>query len=574
MSVFWLTECLPVGMTALFPVFLFPVFEIVPSSEIASQYVNDANMLFIGGLLMAAAVEYWQIHKRIALKMLRGVGAEPKWLMLGMMLATWFLSMWISNTAATAMMIPVVEAILKRLKESEIENKIFSPSLGDLTTSATAVMSVEEGSPKTSIESLTTVTARITEEYKESEFPSVLLKEETAADVGPEVEDENYVNFGKAISLSICYSATCGGVANLTGTDPNLVLKSFTDAIYSSRNLNNPVTFSTWFAYGFPMSVVMMVITWAWLQVTYLSYSDIGNEKYYKMRMKKVKKILDDEYDALGSMVFGQILIIILFVSLVLLWMTRDMGGEMGWGHMFYPPVKEGAVAIFVAVLLFGLPATPPWGKAPQRTAADPDKNLDKNNSHKRDKKKGNLVIRPLLTWSIANERVPWQIFFLLGGGYALSRGCERSGLSLWVGQQLETLGEFNQWGILIIICYVTAAATEVTSNNTIATLLLPILGQLALNTGAHPLYYMLPCTFACSFAFMLPVATPPNAIVFAYGRVKITDMARTGLALNILSVPCLVAMTGTIGNIVFDFDEVPEAFLNRTLTEVFFEHE
>ncbi|XP_059151130.1 solute carrier family 13 member 2-like [Physella acuta] len=594
MAVYWLTEALPVGITSLLPIFLFPMFEIVSSGDIASMYVNDANMLFLGGLLMSAAIEYWQLHKRIALGVLRYVGAEPRWLLLGMMLITWFTSMWISNTATTAMMVPIVEAILNQFKASDIEHKLFNTSpdnmsgdvvmsAGDLTVSTSSSSQSTEATGKAEEGPLEKQKSSMHEADKQNQAETDKQQSGLLSDshIHTDAEEDNdFTRFGKALSLSVCYSATCGGIACLTGTDPNLVLKSYTDALYSAHHLDNPVTFITWMAFGLPISVTVLLVCWAWLQVTYINSSaspgDFKRDEFYNTQMPLIKQILEDEYQKLGPLVrvtvfrsyrFGQVLMIILFVLLVLLWVTRDMGGLTGWGVFFDPPVKDGAPAIFMAVLLFCLPSTAPWltsyndPKHPEQW-----KRKKGHHKHKQAARVGSLVIRPLLTWNVAQQKVPWHIFLLLGGGYALSKGSEKSGLSTLIGNQLVILNGWNQWGILIVICYLTAATTEITSNITVATLLLPIMAQLALNTGVHPLYYMLPCTHACSFAFMLPVATPPNAIVFSYGRVQISDMVRTGLVLNVLSVPILIAITGTIGTALFDFDEMPIAFLNESL--------
>ncbi|XP_059151148.1 Na(+)/citrate cotransporter-like [Physella acuta] len=584
MAVYWVTETLPVGVTSLLPVVFFPFFEIVSSAEISAQYVNDANMLFLGGLLMSAAIEYWQLHKRTALSILRYVGPEPRWLLLGIMLTTWFTSMWISNTAATAMMVPIVEAILIQFKDSDIERSLFSPTRDVLKTLKGAlsgdVITVGDVTASTSFTTATQTTSTgqssgESEDIQEGNVQQLrnvlqdVIQKDTLSE--PPEEDENFVRFGKALSLCVCYSATCGGIACITGTGTNLALKAYTDVLYAAHDLENPLTFNTWLWFGVPLSLMVLLICWAWLQMYYISdrenTSDLSHEQYYTNKLKTIKDIIESEYQKLGSLLFGQVMVIGLFLMLVLLWVTRDLGGVVGWGDYFDPPVKDSAPAIFIAVLLFCLPCTAPWLKAYNDPNHPGRWNRSKGHSrHRKATKIGTWVIRPLLTWDVAQQKVPWHIFLLLGGGYALSKGSEKSGLSTWIGLHLESLKGWNEWGMLILICYVTAASTEFTSNAAVATLLLPIMAQLALNTGVHPLYYMLPCTHACSFAFMLPVATPPNAIVFSYGRVKISDMVRTGLVLNIVAVPILIAVTGTIGNAIFDFDEIPLAFYNESL--------
>ncbi|CAL1541200.1 unnamed protein product [Lymnaea stagnalis] len=565
MAVYWITEALPVGVTALLPVFFFPIFQIVNSNEIAAQYMNDINMLFLGGLIMATAIEYWELHRRVALGVLMIVGTEPKWLMLGMMLATWFLSMWISNTATTAMMIPIADAVLVQLKGSaskqkgqgEVDVKIVEESNG---RTGEELFSKTGGSPDVQHKPQISIKAP----------PDPLAPEVEAA---PEVDDPAYANMGKAMSLCICYAATCGGIACLTGTGPNLAFKAHADYVYAQYGLNNPVTFGNWMAFGIPLSLLTLFVCWAWLLIAFLrcrgACGCCSATKHDAGQAKRIKQVIRDEYAKLGPLVFGQLAIIFLFVALVTLWITRDLGGVTGWGTSFNMPVKDGAVAMLIAVLLFAVPSTLPFLKS-YSDPAHPEKWAKKeisNTAKQETIRFGPIEVRPLLNWKVTHEKLPWHLFLLLGGGYALSKGCEKSGLSSWIGHQLEFFTDWNQWGIIFIIGYITAAATEVTSNTAIATLLLPIMSQLAINTGVHPLYYMLPTALASSFAFMLPVATPPNAIVFAYGRITIADMAKIGFVLNILAIPCLVAVIGTIGDALYDFDNIPVEFLKKNLT-------
>ncbi|CAL1535204.1 unnamed protein product [Lymnaea stagnalis] len=561
MAVYWITESLPVGVTALIPVFLFPFFEILSSNEVAAQYMNDVNMLFIGGLVMAIAIEYWELHRRIALKIMMMVGSEPRWLMLGMMLATWFLSMWISNTATTAMMVPIAEAIVVQINGTSKKIKKVSEAPGETVLE----LQVKSQHKKSKYD----VTTEADME-KSTAAEAVSKPTEVPSDVSDE-DDPKFKRLCKGMSLCICYAANSGGIASLTGTGPNLALKAHADLIYSRHNVANPVTFGSWMAFGLPLSVVILLVCWGWLQIAFLRCSGAcsccSRKKPDADRSVRIKQVIKDEYDKLGPLVCGQVMILFLFLVLVVLWITRDLGGTTGWGSQFEIEVKDGAAAILIAVLLFAVPSTLPCLKSykdpahPQKWERDKFKAVDKQLI-----RFGPLEIRPLLNWKVVHEKMPWHLFLLLGGGYALSKGCEKSGLSAWIGHELAFFSGWNKWGILFIICYITAAATEVTSNTAIATLLMPIMSQLALTTGVHPLYYMFPTALACSFAFMLPVATPPNAIVFAYGRVRIVDMATTGLVLNILSVPCLIAVTGTIGNAIFEFDNTPQGFLNQTL--------
>ncbi|KAH9525552.1 hypothetical protein Btru_001683 [Bulinus truncatus] len=518
MAVYWTTEALPFGVTALLPVVLFPLFEIVSSNDIASQYMNDINMLFLGGLVMATAIEHWEVHKRVALIVLMGVGHEPRRLILGMMLATWFLSMWISNTATTAMMIPIAEAVLIQLRGTTLARRNSGSDGDDLDIS---YVNESNGS--------------VDQKYPSTVRELQIVVKASPGDTFDQAEEEEFNQFGKAISLSICYAASFGGIACLTGTGPNLALKAFADSVYSSRGINNPVTFGNWMAFGIPLSLLLMAIGWGLLLLLFLSCRNTCDKCFDKgkedsCKAARVKQILKDEYSKLGPL-----------------------------------NVKDGAPAILISILLFALPSTLPCLKSYRSM----DTSHVVGQSRRMIQSSGTQEIRPLLTWKVAHEKLPWNLFLLLGGGYALSKGCEKSGMSSWMGHQMEFFKEWNQWGIFIIISCITSVMTQITSNTAIATLLLPIMSQLAMNTSVHPLYYMLPTAISSSFAYMLPVATPPNAIVLAYGRITILDMVKAGLLLNIISVPCLVAVMASVGDALYNFGAVPIEFIKANQTIV-----
>ncbi|XP_012942314.1 solute carrier family 13 member 5 [Aplysia californica] len=562
MGVYWITESLPVGVTALIPVLLFPTMGIAGTDAVTGKYFNNVNMLFIAGLMMAVGIEYWNLHRRIALRILLFVGSEPRWLMAGMMIATWFLSMWISNTATTAMMVPITEAILVQLKGARnTKPSARSKSInGDIDMEKTT----ELDDVSISIKPRPVAEENHVDEKTEYE---------------PEEEDDpTFTRMCKGMSLCICYAANSGGIASLTGTGPNLVLKGEADALYQKIGRSNPVTFGSWMGFGLPLSIVVVIVCWLWLQIVYLRCSGAcsccGKEGQDQDQKARVKAVIQNEYNKLGPIVFGQGMIMFLFVLLVTLWITRDLGGVVGWGHLFTLKVKDSVPAVLVAIMLFALPSTLPFLKSysnPSHPETDQSNTL--KDGSKSPIKDGPLVIRPLLNWKVVHERLPWSLFLLLGGGFALSLGCQESGLSKWIGVQLGFFSSWNQYLMLMMVCYITAAATEVTSNTAISQLLMPIVSQLAIDTNHHPLYYMFPVALSCSFAFMLPVATPPNAIVFAYGRIKISDMVKAGFVMNILAVPILVGMTATVGDAIFDFSNIPPEFYNITLSGVISDH-
>ncbi|XP_012942320.2 solute carrier family 13 member 5 [Aplysia californica] len=350
----------------------------------------------------------------------------------------------------------------------------------------------------------------------------------------------------RGMLLSICYAANTGGMASLTGTGPNLVLKAAVDDLYEDYGLDSPVTFGTWMALGLPLSAMVLILCWLWLQAAFLGCRGSCNVcKEGSEESKRVHEVIAEEYRKMGPVSCSQKIIISLFVILVALWITRDLGGVVGWAKT-YPSkfINSSCPAMCIALLLFAIPRSLP---KPAREGEGVKKAM------------------PLMEWPYIQKRLPWHLVFLIGGGFALSKGSKRSGLSAMLGKQLDVFGGIDKWGVLFFISYATSLLTEVTSNSAICNLVLPILTELALRTGVHPLYYMITAALSCSFAYMLPVATAPNAIVYGTGKIRMTLMIKIGVVMNIVAVPLLIVMTGTLGDAIFDFDNVPAAFLNST---------
>ncbi|XP_036079345.1 solute carrier family 13 member 2-like [Rousettus aegyptiacus] len=504
MAFFWCTEALPLAVTALLPIILFPMMGIMKSSEVCIQYFNDTNVLFFGGLLVAIAVEHRNLHKRIALRVLLIIGVRPALLMLGFMLVTAFLSMWISNTASTAMMMPIAHAVLQQLSKSsrdrDIEEGRNNPTFGLQEISDKNKVTKHENRqihplPPGSLESKTN---RIQKKYK----------------------------FSQGMSLCVCYSASIGGLATLTGTGPNLVLQGQVNSLFP--NNVNVVNFASWFGFAFPVTVIFLLLTWIWLQILFLGFNfrrNFGIEGQMQEQGRAGLEVIQREHRQLGPMTFAEKAVAVLFVLLVLLWFTRKPGFYPGWGKLAFSDAKgkslvsDGTVAIFVGMIMFIMPS-----KIPGLTQ-DPER-------------PGKLKGPPtLLNWKTVNEKMPWNIVFLLGGGFALAKGCEVSGLSQWLGNKLTPLQSVSPSTIVLILCIMVAAFTECTSNVATASLFLPILASIAQGICLHPLYVMVPCTLSASLAFMLPVATPPNAISFSFGGLRVSDMARAGFMLNIIGV-------------------------------------
>lgn len=437
MATWWVTEALPLGITALVPVVLFPLLGVMDGGEVSSLYFNHVIFLFIGGFLVAMAMQRWGLHRRMALRILLVFGSEPKRLLLGFMVATAFLSMWVSNTATTMMLVPVAVAV--------------AASLG----------AWEEG---------------------EQRYAVVLL-------------------------LGVAFGASIGGVATLVGTPPNLAFASIYEITFPGAP---EISFVTWLAFGLPVSAVMLLLTWGVLAAWHLrGRTGAGS----------AREVLRRQLDDLGPVSYEQKVVLGAFVGLALLWITRadiEIGAATipGWSGLFGNPgfINDGTVAIAVALVLFMIPSRRQPGER-------------------------------IMEWENARE-LPWQIVLLFGGGFALAGGFAESGLAGWIGAQLESLESLPTVLVVLGIALLVTFLTEINSNTATAQTLLPILAALAISIQVHPLLLMLPATVAASFAFMLPVATPPNAIVFGTGHLRIAQMARVGLVINLLGA---LVITGAV---------------------------
>uniref|UniRef100_A0A8D0GQR4 Solute carrier family 13 member 2 n=1 Tax=Sphenodon punctatus TaxID=8508 RepID=A0A8D0GQR4_SPHPU len=527
MALFWCTEALPLAVTALIPVVFFPLMKIMDSETVCMEYLSDTNMLFVGGLMVATAVEHCNLHKRIALQVLLIIGVRPALLIMGFMIVTAFLSMWISNTATTAMMVPIAQAVLDQLHKSEQETSSWEQVAGGNNNKA----------------------------FELQEAPTIPSAPEEAQKqgVGNKLLEKKHLHFCKGMSLAVCYSASIGGIATLTGTTPNLVMKGQMDQLFPMNG--NVVNFASWFAFAFPTMVLLLVLSWLWLQLLYLGVDfrknfGCGANDLEKAKARLAYGVIKSEHKKLGSMSFAEIAVLILFIILVLLWFTRDPGFMPGWATDLFivdktSYVTDATVVIFISLLMFLIPSGIP------SCAARPMQN-GKNQPGQI------LTSPPLLNWKTVNEKMPWNIVILLGGGFALAKGSEESGLSSWLGSKLTPLQNISPVAIVFLLCLLVALFTECTSNVATTSLFLPILASMAQAICLHPLYVMLPCTLSSSLAFMLPVATPPNAIVFSYGQLKVIDMAKAGCVLNILGILTITLAINTWAFPLFNLDKFP----------------
>ncbi|XP_044286474.1 solute carrier family 13 member 2 [Varanus komodoensis] len=536
MALLWCTEALPLAVTALIPVLFFPLMGIMDSTTVCKEYLKDTNMLFIGGLLVAIAVERWDLHRRIALRVLLIVGVRPGLLMMGFMGVTAFLSMWISNTATTAMMVPIAQAVLDQLHKSEQESgapRQPAPSRNGSLNKAFELQ--EKPCPPAPVPVVTVEKAKQPDEDPQ------------AAEAQRRLE-QKHLTLSKGMSLAVCYSASIGGIATLTGTSPNLVMKGQMDELFPGNG--NVVNFASWFSFAFPTMVLLLVFSWLWLLLLFLGTNfrktfGCGASEAEKSSSARAYEVIRGEHRALGRMKFSEVTVLILFFILVLLWFTREPGFMPGWAGFIFGKDRESyitdaTVVIFISLLMFLIPSEIPTCGPPRG-----------DSGHVR-------VPPPLLDWQTVNQKMPWNIVLLLGGGFALAKGSEASHLSSWLGSKLTPLQNIPHPAIAFLLCLLVAVFTECTSNVATTTLFLPILASMSQAICLNPLYVMLPCTLAASLAFMLPVATPPNAIVFSYGKLRVIDMVKAGCMLNLLGVLVITLAINTWGTPLFGLDQFP----------------
>ncbi len=418
MAVWWISEALPLAATALLPIVLFPLLDVSPIASVTAAYGHHLVFLFLGGFMIAVTLERWELHRRLALQTIHWTGYTPPRILFGFMLATAVLSMWISNTAAVMMMVPIAAAV-----------------------------------------------------------------------VGQFVPDKNNVGrlgFGSVLMLGVAYSASIGGIATLIGTPPNAILAGMIEELYGTR-----ISFADWLVFGLPFALVFLGLTWLYLWYFFLPQESQSAEDGHA--------VIHFELDKLGPISTAEKRVLSVFVIVALCWLLRGLVSTD-----ITERIEDSSIAVAGALALFLLPA-------------------------------GNG--QRLLDWDSA-KKIPWGVLLLFGGGFALARGFEQTGLSTWLGQQLLV---FDDAGPVLIVALVTMLVkflTEMTSNTATAALLIPIMAVFAEAAGMHPYMLMTTTAISASLAFMLPVATPPNAIIFGTPFISVPQMARVGLWLNLIGIP------------------------------------
>nr|XP_057908241.1 solute carrier family 13 member 3 [Doryrhamphus excisus] len=533
MATFWCTEALPLAVTAMLPICLFPTLGIIPSKKLCPQYFLETNFLFLSGLVMASSIEEWGLHRRIALKVLTIVGVKPAWLILGMMATSSFLSMWLSNTATTAMMLPIANAILESL-------------FGDLETLKQKCKLTEDrdsgviNGQSTKMHSLPSVAS----EKQNLSLDGVDATEQTDTRTAEEIQSESeyQMKVWKGFLICIPYAASIGGTATLTGTAPNLILIGQLKSYFPDCDVIN---FGSWFAFAFPLMLVFLVLGWIWIAFLFGGLNTRLCFKKHDQRAEaevRAKALVDDDYRKLGPINFAEGAICFFFVLFAVLLFTRDPKFVNGWSVYFKKGyVSDAVIGVIIVSILFFFPSQKPslsWWFDP---------------------KASNVPYVPLLSWKKAQESVPWNIILLLGGGFAMAQACEESGLASWIGGHLQPLGKVPPVVAMMLITAFVACFTELASNTATIIILLPVIAELAFHVSVNPLYFMIPATIGCSYAFMLPVSTPPNSIAFSSGHLMVKDMVKTGFVMNILGLLSITLAMNTWGLAMFNLNTYPD---------------
>eukprot|EP00092_Neocalanus_flemingeri_P012001 GFUD01012938.1.p1 GENE.GFUD01012938.1~~GFUD01012938.1.p1 ORF type:complete len:728 (-),score=120.32 GFUD01012938.1:128-2311(-) len=634
MAVYWMTEALPLPITSMIPMVGLPLLGLMSTGEVAVNYLNSTNYMFLGGLIMAIAVEHCGLHNRVALKIIMMVGTSQARLMLGFMFTTMFLSMWISNTATTAMMLPIVDAVAEAINEKaqEIEMKHQSPRKEKVGTNANdspheseeedefneddsdipinqktitsinqlslnqktlnsinqmTINSFNSVNPANDPESMVAFLPNVrrntmdrlpnTEEARsrfqrrntmerlprqESRMSrqesigkvSITSKEdfrklqkcisiEVEVDPDANIKEETERNF---LLLAVAYAANIGGTGVITGSPPNLVVP---DVLISSFGQGTGLTFASWMAFAIPVMLVNVILAWLWLQLLQSWYPG-GKVKKGKEQEERAMKVIKEKYESLGTMNLHEAQVLVLFIILICLWFFKTPIFMPGWGDAFNVETVRGSTvsvgsatpAIFMSILLFILPQSYnfwPFASMSQSLQNAPS----------------------LITWRLIETKMCWGVIFLLGGGFALAKASQNSGLSTLLVVQLNkmNLESYPLWLVTFIICFVTVTITNVASNTATANVLVPILGKMAVTMCINPIYLTLPAGIVCSYAFALPVATAPNAIVFGHSSMKTTDMMKAGFVMNLICVITLSISINSYAVPLFGLNEFPD---------------
>lgn len=437
MAILWVTAAIPVTVTAMLPMVLFPLCTggVISVKATAAPYAHEMVFLFMGGFMISMAMQRWGLHRRLALHAMLLIGTEPRRLVGGLMVSCAFISMWVSNTATAVMMLPIAMSVIEL-----VINELSRSGSTDLP---------RPGEP---------------------------------------------FNFAICLMLGIAYSASIGGIGTLVGTPPNALLAAF-----MKDNYNIEISFAKWSVMTLPLVIVFVPLVWLLL-----------TRIIFPIRINSIpggRALIHKELEDLGTMSRGELMVSIVFTVTAVTWMTRPLliRLTLPGGTRPLAGLSDPSIAIGAAIVLFCLPV---------------------------DFKRGIFA----LTWRQASK-IPWGILILFGGGLSLAASLKTSGVTEFIGRSVSGLQNFPAWVMVLLACSIPAMVSELTSNTASTAILLPMFAAIAEGCDIDPLLMVIPATIAASFAFMMPVATPPNALIFASGEITIFRMCKAGVWMNIVGV-------------------------------------
>ncbi|XP_064085744.1 Na(+)/citrate cotransporter-like isoform X1 [Macrobrachium nipponense] len=554
MATYWISEVLPLSVTAVIPVVAFPLLGVLGTKIVCAVYMKDTTVLFLGGLMMAVAVEHCNLHKRIALFVMVRVGQSPKRLLAGLMLITTFLSMWISNTATAAMMVPIVDAIVNEIEETKAAqtSRKEAQEPGD-----------EEPLERTRFVKPGERQIRLMEQeegFLEYEEPAECYEASRRSSDSRKTlpgDQESSHAIKKMLFLGVAFACNIGGTGTPLGCGPSIVVFSILQSTFGEETGLN---FASWMMYNIPGMLVCTALGWFWLQI-FCRTSGLCKKKtreddadeLNESQQQSIREFLLSQYRALGPISQHEAIVSASFVILVFLWVFRSPGFVSGWAHLFGRShdsklyIHNASPAILMVLLLFCIPKS------------------FKNALKTDDKSSRQQTVETCLSWEVVNKKTPWGIVLLLGGGLAMAEGAQVSGLSRWLGDGLQYFKFMPKGAIAFLLSVIMAMMTEVASNTATASFFLPVIKDLALAIGVNPIYLMLPAAVCCAYAFMLPVATPGNAIILKRSGLETREMIRAGFVMNLLCVTTTSFMINTLGRAFFDFETFPDWAKNVT---------
>ncbi|XP_055629061.1 protein I'm not dead yet-like [Toxorhynchites rutilus septentrionalis] len=510
MAIYWVTEALPLPITSILPVIMFPLLGVLESDKTCMMFMRDTLVMFLGGIILALAIEFSNMHKRIALKVISLIGCSHRKLNFGLMGVTMFVSMFISNTAATAMMCPIIKAILEELEQQGLCKMHLEP--------------VPSGKPEGATGA------------EEPKLPSKVTV---------------------CYYTGVAFAANIGGCGTLLGSGTNLTYKG----IYESRFPDgNQVDFPGFMAFNVPGMLVSTLLVYIYLQVVLMGLYRPKSAAAADATMspegeQTARRVLMARLEELGPMTSHEIGVAVLFVFSIFLYFTRQPGFMKGWADVLSTVrIQDSAPAIITVVLMFIIPANWKWLNYFKLKPAELPK----------------VATTGLITWQFINDKMPWKLMFLLGGGFALAEGGRVTGMAHMIGQSLSVLNELPVLVILFIALVAAHGLTEFASNVAICNIILPVLAEMSVAIELHPMYLMLPAAVTCSYAFMLPVGTPPNALVVGLANIQSKDLMIAGAGAKVITLLVTWSIFPLLGPLIYpEMNSFPEwAWSDKNATD------